>query len=599
MSQLCLILLAIVLRASGKGRSVRASKRIDGTKKYTEADRLYWRAANYISQKNFQAAERGLRDTLQLQPNHVSALTNLGVLQETKGDASSAYQSFATAARSIDKDGTHSWGISKDEAAKVFSNHARLQQQRGELSGARSSYSKAIAFNPKESKSYSLLADVLVSLRDYEQADKNYRAALELNPKSMRALVNRGNLLAAHLDKPVEAEQSYKAALLADPTAGDVRLNLGALQEAQQDVQAAEQSYLASAKLSKEDSRPYRALGLMYHKHHRLRAAERSYRAALRIDPDQKQGQHILTMLASVLYDKQQTKKARRTLAKAVELEVTKGNSPVTVIMSTEGLGGTSYLAATQFERRAFEAACYATEELGQPKAATLLAALDDLRSLENDRDWITSYFLESHRMFGTFSPGKAYGTVWFPSWQKVASSPPFQNALRSPTRLTVASRTSPIIMIAGSGLGEQCLFVAALGARCIGYELLCNSTVSKGRRVIEAHGLSDWIDLRCGDAAAAKDIVDFSAVWINDAAWEHDSRNQLLQVLVEALKEGAAVVAFSDPRLWASSILEDLPVKFSVNIQGSWHASHLVTVHRRSARTAKSVHASQRASEL
>ena len=26
----------------------------------------------------------------------------------------------------------------------------------------------------------------------------------------------------------------------------------------------------------------------------------------------------------------------------------------------------------------------------------------------------------------------------------------------------------------AGSALGEQCLFAAALGARCVGYEILC-----------------------------------------------------------------------------------------------------------------------------
>ena len=76
-----------------------------------------------------------------------------------------------------------------------------------------------------------------------------------------------------------------------------------------------------------------------------------------------------------------------------------------------------------------------------------------------------------------------------------------------------------PLTFIMGSGLGEQCFFAAALGMSCIGYDVLCNSTVSQARRLVSENKL-EQLSIRhvCGSAVESEGLEETAAVFLNDS---------------------------------------------------------------------------------
>ena len=159
-------------------------------------------------------------------------------------------------------------------------------------------------------------------------------------------------------------------------------------------------------------------------------------------------------------------------------------------------------------------------EELQFSAASAGHALADDLRAaLIAVRKWESTetFFVERSvelplRFGGSFHTSGLYGTVWFKSWQLVAKRPDVNKALEA------ADGKTPLVFIMGSALGEQCIFAVSVGARCIGYELLCDSMVARAQNLTRRHApLADFIEYRCTDAAKAEGLDHVAMAFLND----------------------------------------------------------------------------------
>merc|ERR1712048_506004 len=103
------------------------------------------------------------------------------------------------------------------------------------------------------------------------------------------------------------------------------------------------------------------------------------------------------------------------------------------------------------------------------------------------------------------------------------------------------ARAAPPLLIVLGSALGYQCLFAAALGLRCEGYDLLCKSMVARAQGVAQVHGLANQMSFHCGDAT----IVDLSlaaVVWANDFTWPTEVRAKLQERAAREMQESAVL---------------------------------------------------------
>ena len=123
-------------------------------------------------------------------------------------------------------------------------------------------------------------------------------------------------------------------------------------------------------------------------------------------------------------------------------------------------------------------------------------------------------FLLESVAVFGLsqnrLGTASSFGSVWFIGFRRV-----METAHAHSSRL---ASERPVTFVMGSGLGEQCFFAAALGMSCVGYDVLCNSTVSQARRIVSEHQL-EQLSIRhlCGSAVESEGLEEAAAVFLND----------------------------------------------------------------------------------
>lgn len=411
------------------------------------------------------------------------------------------------------------------------------------------------------------------------------RAAVRAHPKSSSRHVTLGNSLYL-INRPEEAEWCYERALQLEPSLGHVHLMLGLSRVEHGRVAKAEQSFRSAIQRLPKDSRAGTAhsnLASLLFERGDWRGAESSYRQALQLNPHGSYGNEAPWWLGVLLARRGATAEAKPHLRKAVDLKREEGKPPVSLIMSLVE-GPDWYLENSRTEKRAFGDACADGEARGglaRDVSMQLRKTLKALRTQENKKSWIVEWLLESELAFKG-QAGAAYGTVGFAAWSRAASSTIFHDTLRSFGNLHAQLPDQrPIVLVAGSALGEHCLFAVALGARCIGYDLLCESMTSHAQRLVRQHGLAHLITYHCGDAADAPGLESVAAVWLNDRDFPEATHGNLRKRCETKLSSGALVLSFK-PASWKSC--PQLPEAERIRISVSWAKDQLVTLRQKVA---------------
>lgn len=104
----------------------------------------------------------------------------------------------------------------KDDDEDAYDSLAMIEKERGNLSGAKDKYLKALNINAERSQTYYNLCQVYDALGDGENALKNLDAALKIEPNNPRYLDTRIEMSIIRKDK-IAALEAYQSLLAANP----------------------------------------------------------------------------------------------------------------------------------------------------------------------------------------------------------------------------------------------------------------------------------------------------------------------------------------------------------------------------------------------
>jgi len=115
-------------------------------------------------------------------------------------------------------------------AERLFSAGLRMEQTPGGVSKAIRAYRAAIELNPRAIGALLNLGTLFYNQRNMEEAERYYKAALEVNPGSALAHFNMGNL-ADETGQEARAIEHYEKAIALDSGYPDPRYNLALVYE--------------------------------------------------------------------------------------------------------------------------------------------------------------------------------------------------------------------------------------------------------------------------------------------------------------------------------------------------------------------------------
>ena len=165
----------------------------------------------YTALKRVDDAQAEYEKCISLDPKMAEAYLNLGILLLQKDPARAvpplrkAVELLPSQSRPRDLLGT-------------------AQERSGDLKGAAESFEGASNLNPKDSDSLIHLGEVYLKLNRPPDAERKFRAALSLEPKSPEAL--QGFALSLDAQKKPEALEAYRAYLAVEPQDQEIRTHM-------------------------------------------------------------------------------------------------------------------------------------------------------------------------------------------------------------------------------------------------------------------------------------------------------------------------------------------------------------------------------------
>jgi len=178
-------------------------------------------------------------------------------------------------------------------------------------------WSKTVQTAPQSPRAHAAFGDLLRRRGRLEEAEREFRTALQLDPNEVRGHVGAGALFADRRQW-AEAEQALRTAVRLGPTFVHGYLELGRLYQLQGRWTEAEQALSTAIRLAPTFDQALLNLGLVYAAQGRLADAERAVRASLEISP--RSGPAHLA-LGRILIKSGRLEDARTHLERAMRLE--------------------------------------------------------------------------------------------------------------------------------------------------------------------------------------------------------------------------------------------------------------------------------------
>ena len=135
---------------------------------------------------------------------------------------------------------------------------------------------------------YEDFPDKINDISDYQEVEKAFKKAIELDPKDSVLWKNLGNLLQIHLNNYPESERAYKKAIKLDPKFSAPWNNLGnLLQDHLNNYPEAEKAYKKAIELDPKDSYPWNGLGrLLQYYLNNYPEAEKAYKKSIELQEE-------------------------------------------------------------------------------------------------------------------------------------------------------------------------------------------------------------------------------------------------------------------------------------------------------------------------
>jgi len=169
--------------------------------------------------------------------------------------------------------------------------------------------------NPEDLDSWIDLGSFFLRRKNFVEAEKAARKALELAPKNSFSWFQLALALSGKKDL-VEAEQAYREAIKIRPDFINAWFNLGLLLGQRNDLQGAKEVFEELLKINPQDSVALNYLRRVYYELGAKEEAINAYRTSFNIDPSQSRTAYNLALLLS---ENKKTAEAEYVLRKALD----------------------------------------------------------------------------------------------------------------------------------------------------------------------------------------------------------------------------------------------------------------------------------------
>ena len=231
------------------------------------------------------------------------------LLASFDGNAEKAIKSLEMSIRSLEGIGK------KKELAENKFMLALIYDYDERLDEAEKEYRGAIRINPDFAEAHHNLGILLYNLKRFEEAEKEYREAIRINPDFAEAHNNLGNLL-DNLKQFEEAEREYREAIRINPDFTETHNNLGVLFANLKQFEEAEKEFREAARTNPDFAEAHNNLGNLLDNLKQFEEAEREYREAIRINPDFTETHNNLGVLFANLKQLEEAEKEFREAAR-------------------------------------------------------------------------------------------------------------------------------------------------------------------------------------------------------------------------------------------------------------------------------------------
>lgn len=289
-----------------------------------------WELAKYYvkQKKDYKAAEEEIRKATKTNPNNAvlhSELANIITESGDKGRLSEAESEYGKGLKLGANQGYPHFVY----ARFLYNTHGRTEESERE-------YRQAIKLDPNLDEARVLFGEMLLKKRVFDQADEQFRKALETNPKNAEAYLGlaqiqcqlyknynaaleelnkalairpnysrvqdlMGTILHRNLSRHEEARKAFLAAIASDPKAAEPHYHLGMLML--EDVKkkapdAVLEQFQAAVNLSPKTANYHTRVGQMQAEYYKkFKEAEASYRKAIDLDVGDSEAHFRLGML--------------------------------------------------------------------------------------------------------------------------------------------------------------------------------------------------------------------------------------------------------------------------------------------------------------
>lgn len=156
---------------------------------------------------------------------------------------------------------------------------------------------RTLEIDPSNYKAHIDIANMLISAKNFKQAkEQHLDLLLQEDGKDPDVHMAMANYLSGMQDLPGALQEMQKAIAL-DPKRSELYLNLGMLQFANQQNDAAEASFKKATELAPKAINAQMALGSFYERRGRYPEAEQQYRHAMEVDPKEPDPRSALVRL--------------------------------------------------------------------------------------------------------------------------------------------------------------------------------------------------------------------------------------------------------------------------------------------------------------
>ncbi len=158
-------------------------------------------------------------------------------------------------------------------------------QRNNDFQSMESIWSKTVSQVPQNERAHNSYAEALVSVKKWDEAEREFQKAIELEPGFYAALSNYGSMYEKQ-GKLKDAEKMFRRALQANPFSSKIWYNFGYVLEKQGDLSESIQAYQQSLILDPHLWNSMLNLGKAYFKQKDFLRAEEMYRRCISANPD-------------------------------------------------------------------------------------------------------------------------------------------------------------------------------------------------------------------------------------------------------------------------------------------------------------------------